>query len=232
MVLIFQDQEPLCVCVCTVMSDSLQPHELYPTWLLCPWNFPGKNTGCHILLQGIFSTQELNLCLLHLLHWQADSLPLHPLGSPGTPECACILGCFSHVQLLVILWTVAPQAPLSMGFSRQEYWNGLPCPPPRDLPNTGIKPCLLHWQVESLTLVPPGKPGISGQTSELLIEVEAAPVPQHQHSLISFKEFIKSHKFRRIEGGFPGHPVVKISHLHCRGCGFDPWSGAKILYAV
>ena len=45
---------------------------------------PGKNTrvGCHALLHRIFSTQGLNLHLLHLLHWQADSLPLHHLGSP------------------------------------------------------------------------------------------------------------------------------------------------------
>ena len=44
----------------------------------CPWDFPGKNTGvgCHFLLQGIFSTQKSNLCLLHLLHWQEDSLSL------------------------------------------------------------------------------------------------------------------------------------------------------------
>ena len=50
---------------------------------LCPWDFPGKNTGmgCHFLFQGIFPTQELNLCLLHLLHWQVDSLPLSHLES-------------------------------------------------------------------------------------------------------------------------------------------------------
>ena len=49
--------------------------------LLCLWNCPGKNTGvgCHFLLQGIFPTQGLNLCLLH---WQADSLPLNYVGSP------------------------------------------------------------------------------------------------------------------------------------------------------
>ena len=47
---------------------------------------------------------------------------------------------FSCVQLFATQWTVAHQAPLSMGFSRQEYWNGLPCPPPGDLPNPGIKP--------------------------------------------------------------------------------------------
>ena len=46
----------------------------------------------------------------------------------------------SRVWLFVVPWTVAPQVPLSMGFSRQEYWSGLPCPPPRDLPNPGIEP--------------------------------------------------------------------------------------------
>ena len=45
--------------------------------------------------------------------------------------------------LFATLWTVAGQAPLSMGFSRQEYWSGLPCPPPGDLPNPGIQPASL-----------------------------------------------------------------------------------------
>ena len=51
---------------------------------LCPWHFPGKNTGvgCHFLFQEIFPTQWLNPHLLGLLHWQVDSLPLHHLGSP------------------------------------------------------------------------------------------------------------------------------------------------------
>ena len=51
----------------------------------------------------------------------------------------CVLSHFRHVWLFVTLWTVAYQVPLSMGFSRQEYWSGLPCPPPGDLPDTGIK---------------------------------------------------------------------------------------------
>ena len=51
-----------------------------------------------------------------------------------------MLSCFSRVQLFVTLWTVACQAPLSMGFSRQEYWSGLSCPPPGDLPHPGIEP--------------------------------------------------------------------------------------------
>ena len=54
-----------------------------------------------------------------------------------------MLGCFIQVQLFAVPWTVAHQAPLSMGFSRQEYWSGLPCPPPRDLPNSGIEPLSL-----------------------------------------------------------------------------------------
>ena len=49
-------------------------------------------------------------------------------------------GRFSHVQLFATLWSVAHQAPLSIGFSRQEYWNGFPCPPSGDLPDPGIKP--------------------------------------------------------------------------------------------
>ena len=59
-----------------VVSHSSRPHAR----LLCAWNFPGKNTkvGCHFFLQGIFPTQESNLCLLGLLHWQAGSLPLVP----------------------------------------------------------------------------------------------------------------------------------------------------------
>ena len=50
-----------------------------------------------------------------------------------------MLSCFSYVLLFVTPWTVAQQAPLSMGFSRQEYWSGLPFPSPGDLPNPGIK---------------------------------------------------------------------------------------------
>ena len=54
--------------------------------------------------------------------------------------CACLLSHFSCDQLFETLWTVACQAPLSMGFSRQEYWSALALPSPEDLPNPGIKP--------------------------------------------------------------------------------------------
>ena len=56
---------------------------------------------------------------------------------------ACMLSCFSCVQLFVTLWTVDHQASLPMVFSKQEYWRGLPCPPPGDLPDPGIKPLSL-----------------------------------------------------------------------------------------
>ena len=57
--------------------------------------------------------------------------------------CVRVLRRFSCVRLFETPWTVAHQAPLSMGFSRQEYWSGLPCPPPGDLPDPGIKPASL-----------------------------------------------------------------------------------------
>ena len=67
----------------SVVSNSLRPHELWPA-ILCLWDSPGKNSGvgCHFLLQGIFLTQGSNPGLFHLLHGQADSLPLNHLGSP------------------------------------------------------------------------------------------------------------------------------------------------------
>ena len=72
-----------------------------------------------------------------------------------------MLSRFSRVRLSATLLTVAHQAPLSMGFSRQEYWSGLPCPPPGDLPNPGIEPespMAPTLQADSLPFEPPGKP--------------------------------------------------------------------------
>ena len=56
------------------------------------------------------------------------------------------------------VWTVAHQAPLSLGFPRQEYWSGLPFPSPVDLPNPGIKPWSPALQADSLSTEPPGNP--------------------------------------------------------------------------
>ena len=75
--------------------------------------------------------------------------------------CAYVGSHFSHVQLFAPLWTIALQAPLSMGLSRQEYWSGLPCLPPEDLPDPGIKPTSPKspaLQVDSLPLSHQGNP--------------------------------------------------------------------------
>ena len=71
---------------------------------------------------------------------------------------ACMISCFSHVRPCATLWTVAHQAPLSMGFSRQEFWNVISCPTPGDLPNPRIKLESPALQADSLTAEPPGKP--------------------------------------------------------------------------
>ena len=87
--------------------------------------------GCYALLQGIFLTQGLNL---RFLNWQADSLPLSHLGSPPIRLLLLLLSHFSCVWLSGTLGTIARQAPLSMGFFRQEYWSRLPFPSPGDVP--------------------------------------------------------------------------------------------------
>ena len=83
-----------------------------------------------------------------------DMLWVCPATDSKTPSGSkCVPKCFRHVQLFATPWTVARQAPLSMGFSRQEYW--LPFPPLGDLPNPGIKPTSISspgWQVDSLPL--------------------------------------------------------------------------------
>ena len=80
-------------------------------------------------------------------------MPLRIGESSGRCVCVCVLHRFSHVRLLVTPRTVARQAPLSMGFPRQEHWSGLPCLSPGHLPDPGIEPglsCLRHWQGGSL----------------------------------------------------------------------------------
>ena len=178
-----QNLSCMSACVFSVVSDSFRPHGPWPTRCLCPWNFPGKNTGvgCHFLLQGNFLTQRSNTCISCVSciaggffttwaigkAWICLDLPAaaaaaaavkslqscptlcnpidgSPPGSPvpgilqaRTLEWAAIsfsnawkwkvkVKSFSRVQLLATPWTAAYQASPSMGFSRQEYWSGLP----------------------------------------------------------------------------------------------------------
>ena len=99
-------------------------------------------------------------------------LPVHKHFSLTVSEdiavCVCVCVCvwcgharvlshFSHIQLFVTLWTIVRQAPLSMGFSRQEYWSELPFPPPGDLPDPGTEPTFFmsayvgRWVITSAT---------------------------------------------------------------------------------
>ena len=78
-----------------------------------------------------------------------------------TPACVCMLSRFSRVRLFANPWTVACQAPLSMGFSRQGYLSGWPCPPPGDLSDPGVEtafPASPALQADSFTAEPAGMP--------------------------------------------------------------------------
>ena len=103
-----------------------------------------------ILLQSFITHIDYKICILT---FYSKALPQRKnktttlLASPpvsllwgSTHTCVCVLSCSSRVWLFVTLWTATPQAPLSMGFSRQEYWSALPFPSPGDLPNPGIEP--------------------------------------------------------------------------------------------
>ena len=112
----------------------------------------------------------------------------------------CVL---SYVQLFVTSWTVAHQAPLSMEFSRQDYWNGLPFPSPRDLPDPGIfltqgwHLCLLHWQADSLPLSHQGSPK---EYSVPYVKKEHDPKAKKQAKALSFK--LHSTFPREVQEGF------------------------------
>ena len=151
----------VCVLSHSVVSNSLQPFELQPTRFLCLWNSQARilELVAIFLLQGIFQTQVSNLHLLCLLH------------------CRQILYRLSHHRSLIYMknerkkvkslnragpfstpWTVACWVPLSMGFSRQEYWSGLPFPSPVNLSVPGIEPESPTLQADSLPSEPPENP--------------------------------------------------------------------------
>ena len=123
---------------------------------------------CYFSLKGTFS--------MHTSCWQSKGSHMLTLTisfiQTFTKQCnfldylvpACVLSHFSRVRLFAALWTVAHSSPLSVGFSRQEYWSGLPFPSPGDLPHPGINPGLPALQSDSLPSKPSGKP-ISSKTS-------------------------------------------------------------------
>ena len=129
--------------MCSVVSDSSQPHGMWPTRLLCPWDFPGKNTGvgCHALLQEIFPTQESNPHLLDLLHWQADSLPLAPPGKPTALYPHTLSHC--HVQSAFCQNTPTLRSPLGLPFVQDKIQNPVLS---KEVPHTlSLQPVFLLW---------------------------------------------------------------------------------------
>ena len=99
----------------------------------------------------------------------------------------------NHVQLFATQWTVACQAPLPMGFSRQEYWSGLPCLSPADLPNPEIEPGSLALQADSLLSEPPvgSKKKTKKQLHDLLILI------YHLGRLLSIRQLKREQYFFR-----------------------------------
>ena len=136
------------------MSDSLQPHGLQPARLLCPWRFSRQEyqraLPCHsprdLPDSGIKSRSVKSPALADGFFTTSATWEI--------PKCQSL----SRVQLFAMTWTVACQTPLSMEFPKQEYWNGLPCPFPGDLPDPGFKPRSPALQADSLPSEPPRKP--------------------------------------------------------------------------
>ena len=89
----------------------------------------------------------------------------------------------SCVRFFVTLWTVAHQSPLSMRFSKQEHWSGLPCPPPGDLPNPGIESRSAALQADSLPAEPAAKPKNTGVGSPSLLQ-ENLPTQELNRDLL------------------------------------------------
>ena len=103
---------------------GLQPHSLAQAQREWGLRFPTCSLGRQPLLPG-----------------RLRGIACGSLCGVSNTMCMCwaVLRCFSRVRLVATLWTIARQAPLSMQFSRQGYWSGLPCPPPRNLSDPGIK---------------------------------------------------------------------------------------------
>ena len=124
-----------------------------------------KNTGVGSLslLQWFFLTQESNQGLLHCRRI------LYQLSYQGSHSVQfSSVQSLSRVRLCATPWTVAHQVPLSMGFSRQEYWSGVPFPFPGDLPDPGIEPGSPPLQADSLPSEPLGKPPLA----HILLEIQ------------------------------------------------------------
>ena len=119
-----------------------------------------------------------------------------------------MLSHFSHVQLFATPWIAAYQASLSMEFSRQEYWRGLPFPPPWDLPDPGIEPTSLKspsLEKGSLPLASPGKPHFKGfENAKIDVKLSLFSIDELRASLVT--QLVK--KFAYNMGDLNSIPVL------------------------
>ena len=126
--------------------------------------------------------------------------------------CVCVhshTSSLSCAQIFLTSWTVRYQAPLSMGFSRQEYWSGLPFASPGDLPDPGIEPCYPILQADSLPSEPPGMPIFMYQF----------------HSVQSFSRVLLCNPMNRSTPGLPVHhqlPEFTQTYVHRVGDAIQP----------
>ena len=127
----------------TVGIGERKTTSLSNTAQLSQQKLDGKNVGKNVSIK--FQNAKLEFAMLATIY------------TAFTLYCVLCLVAQS-CPTLATLWTVARQASLSMGFSRQEYWSGLSCPPPWDLPNPGIEPKAPASQADSLLSELPGKP--------------------------------------------------------------------------
>ena len=112
----------------------------------------------------------------------------------------CVLSHFSHVQLCDPM--DCSQAPPSMGFSRQEYWSGLPCPPPGDLLNPGIEPRSPTLHADYLPSKLPGKPMNTGMGSVSLLQW-IFPTQESNLCLLHCRRILHQLSYQGIPSGFP-----------------------------
>ena len=169
------------------LSDWLYyPMDCSPPGSSVHGDSPSKNIGvsCHALPYGIFPTQELNSGLLHCRGI------LYHLGHQGSRKVLrrwqIVVQLLSYVRLFVTPCAVACQVPLSIGFPRQEYWSGLPFPPPEDLPEPGIKSLSPASAGGFFTTEPPGKPWQIDRN----LEFQMPPCLPHQHVYGLFTDLI------------------------------------------
>ena len=124
--------------------------------------------------------------------------------------CACVLSCLSCVRLCATPWTVTHQAPLSMGSSKQEYWSGLSCSPPGDLPNPRIEPMSLMSPALASGFFTTST-AWEAQIQKQVQEKNYAPTPQPQSSLTSPGTSPMSPQYGSIEQ-FPSLPHPHECH--------------------